>query len=564
MQRQHSATVAGPREPVSAAESPAVRSPSASRATEAVESTPQVLARIPSLADELPDEDPVAEDAGQSRLLGSRASLKILAAVGGALFLLALWGFVFDRNKSSKEEASGPVSAREPFRPSVPAPNAPEAPRWTGLPAGSEPHVSGNQGPISAEARPAPPDAPMAAEGSRRGSPLARTDRDPMPWTLSQGSAAPASPAWNGQDAVPSEPVPDWTTQPYPSTADRTRPPTWDTAPSTGLGSRSSPPVAGGPRPEMSPSEAVARSAVNPVYRDDRDPTGPAPAAYTDPSLGGSRWPAADTRPTDAAQPAPASTNRPVSLAQRPSLDRQLPSPAPGSSRDVPNGWSWSPPVDGRAPSAPAFEADMRQDLRDDRGARPEAVSPFRSPGPNDYQARPPASAITTPGNSTQGLYGPQAGSYSAPAADYSPGGATYRPASGSNGPYTPGSGDRSGPAPGGQRGANPAAAGMTTGPVVPWNPRDYGTPQSAPATSPTPPSNPYHNLLPMYQAPAGQPGSPAAPYGDAYRYGPAAAAGQATGPATTYGSPTAPWGGNSQAPNAMAYPPNYSLPVNR
>ncbi len=513
MQRQQLATVAGPQEPVSGTRGPVVRGPAGPGDAAAMDSTPQVLARIPSLASELPDDDPVAEGAGQSRLLGSRASLKILAAVGGALFLLALWGFVFDRNKSSNQEAGGPVSAKEPFRPEVPAPNAPEAPRWAGLSAGAEPRAGG-LGPISAEARPVSPDAPTAAAGPWTGAGPTGGDRGPMPWTLSQGSSAPASPAWNGQDSGRSEPVIDWTTQPYPSTADRTKPPVWDMSPGTGPAGS----VAGARWHDLLPSDAAARSAVNPVYRDDRDPARAAPAAYTDPAMSGSRWPAADSRPADSGQGMPASSNRPVSLAQRPSLDRQLPASPAGVSRDIPTGaWNGNSPADSRSPGAPHA-------------------------GPNSG-------------------YGPAPGYSSGPA---SGGAASGAPASG----YAP-------------------AAGVTSGPAMPWNQRGYDLPQPPPAASPTPPSNPYHNLLPMYQGPAsGQPALPNTPNMDAYRTGAPREwprAGQGPLPGTSgsaapgyggpsvsasqsggYGPSAAPWGGNPQAPGGVAYPPSYSLPVSR
>lgn len=549
-----------------------------------MDSTPQVLARIPSLASELPEDDPVAEGAGESRLLGSRASLKILAAVGGALFLLALWGFVFDRNKS-KEETEGPVSSKEPFRPEVPAPNAPEAPRWAGLPSGTQPGAHGGQVPISAEARPVPPDATAAGGGPwmEAGTPAA--ERDPRPWTLSQGSSAPASPAWNGQDAGRSEPVPDWTTQPYPSTADRTRPPAWDMQPAPSfMGS-----PGGAPRQDVAASDAAAgtRSAVNPVYRDDRDPARAAPAAYTDPALGGSRWPATDSRPADAGQSPPASSNRPVSLAQRPSLERQLPAPPSGASRELPGGgWNWNAPAESRATGTPGAGNEVRRGPGEAGGPRREAGWPFGNPSPSDHRAPVSSGASGQPSSGVQAVYSSGPGYSAPPGAASAPGGASYGLAAGQSGGYgqAPGYGSASGGGPG--AGYAPAGPGGS-GPAVPWNQRAYGLPQSAPGGSPTPPSNPYHNLLPMYQAPASsQPGLPAMPRMDAYRSGalpgPSCTPGQGpvsgasanppagnaadwpSRPTGGAGSPGAPWGGSNQAPGGVAYPPSYSLPVTR
>lgn len=538
MQRQPSATAAGSQEPVSATKGSVFRGPAGPAETDTSDCTPQVLARIPSLAGDLPDDDPLGDEGGQSRRLGSRASLTILAAVGGALFLLALWGFVFDRNKS-KDEGGGTVSTQEPFRPELPAPNAPEAPRWTGLPSSSEPRASGPQGPISAEARPVPPDAAAAGGAPWPGFSGQGSQRDPRSWTLSQGSSAPASPAWTGQDANRSDPVPDWTTHPYPSTSDRTQPPVWDISPGTRpVGS-----VAGAARPEVSSGDAAAtRSAVNPVYRDDRDPAPAAPAAYTDPALGGSRWPAVDRGPMEPAPSVAGSSNRPVSLAQRPPLDRQLPSPPSAVSRDVPGGgWNWNVPTDSRRPGAPSAGSDAQRGLWDGGQARPEAGWPLGSPGASDYRGPASGGAFAAPSPGAQGGYGSVPNGYAWPAF-----------------------------------GVN-ASGGAA-----------YGAGQSAPAASPTPPTNPYHNLLPMYQAPpSNQPQMLAMPTMGASPSGTLPGWPQATGqgpvpggfanpapnygnpaspaqPTHNYGSPAAPWGSSTRGPGGGSYPPSYSLPVAR
>lgn len=588
--QQPPSTVAAPHEPPPGIKGAVAREPMPPGDSDALDSTPQVLARIPSLADAPADYDEM-DPAGQSRLFGSRTSLKILAAVGGALFLLALWGFVFDRNKS-KDETTGPVSTKEPFRPEVPAPHAPEAPRWAGAPASTDPRAAETNGPISAEARPGPTDTAAPSGPWPTGHPPS-ADRAPVPWTLSEQSASPASPAWNGQNAPRSEPVPDWTTQPYPSTADRSNPPTWELpAGTTPLA------VAGAPRHDVWPNDpaAAARAAVNPVYRADQDPARAAPTAYTDPASSGPRWPTADQGPTDTRQPVPGAANRPVSLAQRPSLDPQLPAASSGTSRDLPSQgpapWNWNPPADTRGFNAPAAGRQAPGDARDMERARLESASPFRSPSPGDYRT-PAPTAGGSAGRGAASGFGPAPSPY--PPANYSPGGYSpsgpaYAPTSAPTGASSPAPGYANGSAGSGPGTGYVPAGGGANGPAGPGNYWAYGAPQSPPAASPSPPSNPYHNLLPMYQAPSGsQPMLPASPPASGYRYGPpgepsraaglgtavATPAGAAPGygagnwpaagqPAGGYAPASAPLGGNTPAANSAGYPPSYSLPVTR
>ena len=552
--QQNPATAAAPQELPPGTRPSMLRGPSVAGESGVLDSAPQVLARIPSLAGEPLDCDAEVEGAGQSRMLGSRTSLKILAAVGGALFLLALWGFVFDRNKS-KDESSGPVSTKEPFRPEVPAPNAPEAPRWAGIPASTDPRAGEARGPISAEARPAPADSTVPG-GPWMGSTPPSPDRSPVAWTLSEQSASPASRAWDGQDAGRTEPAVDWTTQPYPSTADRTKAPMWDLP----AGTNQPAAAAAASRRDAWPSDATAagRAAVNPVYRDDRDPSRAAPTAYTGPASSGSQWPAADPRAADIQQAAPGASNRPVSLAQRPSLDRQLPAPSGGTSQDRPDQnpgpWNWNPPASSRGPLMPGAGMQAPADARGPGSARQDNASPFRSPGASDYRA-PFSSGANAAGNGAASSSPAAPNAYASPSV-YPQSGTGNPPSLGTPGAYTPAPGytdSTLGTAPG--AGYAPAGAG---GPAGPWNQRPYsGTSQPAPAASPTPPSNPYHNLLPMYQAPPGnQPMLPPST-AEGYRYG---AGGQVGG----YGPANGPVGGNTSAPGSIAYPPSYSLPVTR
>ncbi len=582
---QHSAAVAGRQEPAPNLRGPVSRGPTGESGD--LDNMPHVLARIPSLASEPLDDE--TEGASPSRLWSSRASLKILAAVGGALFLLALWGFVFDRNKS-KDEADAPIAGKEPFRPEVPAPNAPEAPRWAGLPSGSEPRPGEAKGPISAEARPGPVEMSAAGGGPWMGPGQPTADRSPVPWTLSEQSTSPASPAWSAQAMGRSEPVPDWTTQPYPSTADRSKPPVWDMA--AGPGQLSAPDESGR-GVGASDAPPSARAAVNPIYRDDRDPSGTAPAAYTGPASAGQRETAGYVSPPDPGQGLPGASNRPVSLAQRPPLDRQLPAAAaPSQDFRNPGEANWNRPADPRSAPTPAARIQGPSDLREGPGGGQETFSPFRSPSPSDYRSPSFGNAPGTQAGGAAGTYGASPHGYLAPS--YPGAGTAYGPRPGATSqptmPYGVAPGSSNSAAGVGSGTGSAPAGGVPLGASGTLNDPRYGAMPSAPVASPTPRSNPYHNLLPMYQAPAGnQPASlPAQPAGG-YRYGSPQASGYAggLGPSTagpggpganyspwspasagqgggSYGPASLPPRGSVPATGGVAYPPSYSLPITR
>lgn len=191
---------------------------------------PRVLARVPDLeSTETDPADTMPRTRGDGRLLSSGPSMKVLAAAGALLLLLALGlPLLFSDRDRADTTATDEVSAWEAERP---ASSASEAPAWGGLAEGA----SNRQSPLGGS-------APGQTAGPR-----------PLPW----GGAVPAQ-AWDAQsNATPWTGGPE-SQPPLNPTFEQPAPPAWDGqvsqpgtgAPPKGLGWNGHPSPAPGVYPE--------------------------------------------------------------------------------------------------------------------------------------------------------------------------------------------------------------------------------------------------------------------------------------------------------------------------
>ncbi|MCR4414485.1 MAG: hypothetical protein NUV77_18860 [Thermoguttaceae bacterium] len=332
--------------------------------------TPHVLARIPSLAAEesLDDEDNARLDR-RSKRFGRGFSLKVLAVSGCLLFLAALlWGFVFDKNEKPNPAGSS-TAVTEPFRPQPPAPNAPVAPRWGGSSADPTSWQAGTAAGNSSDAN------PYQFGGAGPAEPEYPSGRP----TWAAGPSQPGStslPVQAGgpnrygeqRETPPFDETPDWTTQPYPNTANRSTAPSWRTGQDV-TAPTGTPTVARREtvRDFTPASPLPANGNGNTAFPAGSEPRQAGPGDYRAlPDWAVPQDGRDLTMPSGLGQPAGSSSNRPASLAERAPIE------------------------------APAARGDGRSEYR--AAPRPEFRSPYAEPDRPAYQGTPSSGSYPGPG----------------------------------------------------------------------------------------------------------------------------------------------------------------------